>query len=178
MTNHRAGVRGERGFAIGPILMVITLIAVVGLFMSAGSSTLSASITTDRTAPNLSSQADLIRAKILECWSATQGVATAGYPVGVGVAVGALNCPGDPAGSQNLWTGARPTILPLPPQGFGAWSYSNDASGIRIQIAPVDSAHAANSAIQQAIQKSISRYSSVEGTVDSATQTVTVWIHH
>ena len=135
--------RSEAGIAIGPILFVIALLAVLAAAMSAGGGGFGLAGTTDRVAIDIFMQANLIRTKINEC-NITYGTTCDpilvqsgtcdnydGYPSSLsgGVVtptlVSALNCKGAPTGQQNLWTGARPVQLPAPTKGFNPWYYVN-----------------------------------------------------
>jgi len=135
----RPRLTSHAGIAIGPILMVIALLAVIAGVMAAGSGTFSSNASVDRIRTEVRGQANLIRAKIQECYMVTMGNLNFGYPIGSGVLVRNLNCPGDPTGDQNLWTGARETDLPPAVPGFDEWVYYNYASGRCISIKPTSS---------------------------------------
>lgn len=127
----------QRGIAIGPILMVVALLAILGGLISSGMGSFGGNATTDRIRTEVRGQANLIRSKIQECHMITMGNQGFGWPVGAGVQVRNLTCPGDPAGSQNLWSGRRPASLPPPVPGFGEWFYHNYSHGRCIGIMPV-----------------------------------------
>lgn len=127
----------QRGIAIGPILMVIALLAVLAGLFSSGMGSFGNSATVDRIRTDIRGQANLIRSKIQECYMVTMGNQDFGWPVGTGTLVRNLNCPGDPTGSQNLWSARRPASLPPPVPGFGEWFYHNYAQGRCIGITPV-----------------------------------------
>jgi hypothetical protein len=119
----------EAGFAIGPILFVIAILALLAVVVSAGFGDFSAAGTTDRISADLTMQANLIRAKINEC-NIKYGTNANydGYPSSdpsAGILVSAINCEGDTVGGQNIWQGMRATTLPPPTTGFGAWRYIN-----------------------------------------------------
>lgn len=123
------------GIAIGPILFVIALLAVLAAVASSGSGGFSTATITDRVAADTAAQANLIRAKILEC-NSMRGTDNNydGYPssdASAGTLVSALNCEGDPTGMKSLWSGSRVTMLPPPTSGFGPWHYINtNGSGL------------------------------------------------
>src|SRR5882672_6941588 len=119
----------QAGIAIGPILFVLALLAVIAIAMASSMGGFGSAGTTDRIAADIQSQANLIRAKINECniMYGTNGNFD-GYPssdTSSGTLVSALNCAGDPSGEQNLWSGARSAQLPPPTSGFGNWTYMN-----------------------------------------------------
>lgn len=120
------------GIAIGPILFIIALLGVIVAALSAGTGSWGTAATSDRIKADLRGQANLIRAKVQECYMATIGNAGFDYPAGPtpnGTAVTAMTCPGDPAGQQNLWSGKRPASPPATPKGFQPWVYYNYVSG-------------------------------------------------
>jgi hypothetical protein len=137
----------ESGIALGPILFVLAMLAVLAVTMSQGIGEFGQAGITDRIAADIATQANLIRSKINECYS-EYGTSCAGggsgsvmsgscsnydgYPSSVDgnnnllpTDVKSLSCQGDNAGQQNLWTGARPTQLPQPTAGFSDWVYVN-----------------------------------------------------
>lgn len=120
---------GNAGIAIGPILFVIALLAVIAMVVAAGTGDFGTASNADRIAADVATQANLIRSKITECnnFYGTNNNYD-GYPssdTSVGTLVSALDCAGDPAGMQNLWTGERVALLPPPTSGFGPWHYIN-----------------------------------------------------
>ena len=127
---HLYSSRPDAGFAIGPILFVIALLAVLAAVIAAGSGDFGTASVTDRISADVTTQANLIRSKIGEC-NIMHGTDSNydGYPpsdTSNGTLVSALDCIGDPVGaSQNLWTGPRPALLPPPTPGFAAWKYIN-----------------------------------------------------
>jgi len=126
----------KQGFAIGPILMVIALLAVLGSLLAGGMGAFSTNATVDRIRSEIRGQANLIRAKVQECYMVTMGNSGFGYPTSSNVQVRNLDCPGDPTGQQNLWRGARPASLPPPVPGFSEWMYFNYAKGRCIVATP------------------------------------------
>ena len=118
----------DAGIAIGPILFVLALLAIIGAVIAADPGGFSTSTVTDRVNADVQSQANLIRSKINECNALyTTNNNYDGYPPSPanGELVSALTCEGDPAGVQNVWTGNRATQLPPPSPGFQPWSYIN-----------------------------------------------------
>lgn len=137
----RKRLASDAGIAIGIILFIISILAVLAIAISASGNFMGTTITPDRVYHDTKSQANLIRNKILECYTYgyDRGDLTDKYPAstGNGTAVDSLDCPSYTSGQQNLWTGQSPASLPPPPTGFGSWYYVNaGASGgrcIRIQ---------------------------------------------
>jgi hypothetical protein len=117
------------GIALGPILFILAILAIIGAVLSAGSGGFSGAGITDRVVADISTQANLIRAKINECimmYGANTNYDT--YPpsdMTNGTLVSALTCSGDPTGLQGLWSGNRPANLPPPTSGFNNWMYIN-----------------------------------------------------
>lgn len=255
----------QRGIAIGPILMIVALIAVIVGAFSMGSSDVGGAMRADQMTAELRSQGDQIRAKIQECVFITRRAApvalvanpvtgilpvdartdlqkgyeypTVGavdtwatgrnYNAGIIVRNGAryysaiesgtsggsapthtsgtasdggitwddmgttamqpvrnIDCPRDPVGQRNLWSGMRPSNLPAPPRGFSEWVFidhgdpvSVSPGGTCIAIQPLTST-AADARVREAIAKSVSRFAPGEVTYDSnsANQRIIIWI--
>jgi len=124
------------GIAIGMILFIIAVIAVLSIAISASGNFMGTTVTPDRVSADVKSQANLIRNKILECYTYgyERGDLVDKYPssTGTGTPVSDLNCPSYPTGLTNIWAGQSPASLPPPPGGFDKWYYVNaGASGGR-----------------------------------------------
>ena len=126
----------QAGIALGPILFILAILAIIGAVLASGGGGFSVAGVADRVKADIVSQANLIRAKIYECnlMYGTNGNGD-GYPDsgGVSVAIKNVNCTGDPAGLQNIWTGNRAANLPPPTSGFSSatnlgWYYLNTNS--------------------------------------------------
>ncbi len=140
------------GIAIGPILFVLALLGIIASVISAGSGSgsLGGAAVSDRISADVVSQANMVRAKILECQmqfltnSVTYAVSPCEgdpYPCSDqtdGTLVGDLVCPNDPPSGLNLWTGQRAALLPPPSKGMNAWRYMNagDSGGRCIWTSP------------------------------------------
>lgn len=145
--------KAQRGIAIGPILFIIALLAIIVMAMSSGMGNFGMSTTVDRIKSDVRGQANLIRSKVQECYMTTMGATSFGYPDGPtpsGTKVIDLTCPGDPTGQQNIWTGARPTSLPATPQNFSDWVYFNYNKGRCIRLTPAGAA-ATQAAVQEGL---------------------------
>jgi hypothetical protein len=168
------------GIAIGPILFILALLAVIAVAISSGSGGFTGSATSDRTSVQLRTQANLIRAKIMECETLTRGNMNADFPApdGTPTEVAKLDCPGDPAGRRNLWQGARAASLPAAPEGFQPWIFVNHGEDGRcIRIQP-EAKKAGQAAIRAGISAAASAFSDIERTydADSADQKLIIWI--
>ena len=173
----------ESGIAIGMILFVIAMLAVIGIAVSASGNFMGTTITPDRVSADIKAQANLIRSKILECYTYgyDRGDLSDKYPLstGTGTAVSALDCLSYPAGLQGLWTGQSPASLPPPPSGFDAWVYKNAgaAGGRCIRIQP-STGKATNVGLKNGLAQVSSYFSSNELSYDSnsASQRFIIWI--
>lgn len=154
----------DSGIAIGVILFGLAIIAVVTIAMSGSNIMGNSTATIDRISAEVRSQADLIKAKIIQCYNdgldakkvdcenntfvAGTGWTRAGcspidtttfYPTstGTGTAIASVTCPSFTS-SSNLWTGQQPTMLPPPSNGLNSWYYVNagDSGGRCIRIQP------------------------------------------
>jgi hypothetical protein len=188
--------QSSAGIAIGPILFVIALLAILAAAISVGGDSFSTAGVADRVGADVQAQANLIRSKIMEC-NLLYGTINNlnGYPssdTSVGSLVSTLNCSGDPAGAQSLWSGSRVTMLPPPTSGFDNWHYINpDTSttrpvgGICIWTSPTVANAASNAGIVEGLSKAARKFSnsasfdvSSEVTYDPAnsSQKFTLWI--
>ncbi|MDX2027871.1 MAG: hypothetical protein SFW62_04490 [Alphaproteobacteria bacterium] len=131
----RSRLSSESGIAIGPILFVIALLAILAVAVSSGIGDFGTVGVSDRVTADIISQANLVRAKINEC-NIKYGTNANydGYPssdTDDGTLVSALECQGDPVGLKGLWTGQRAANLPPPTSGFSPWYYINtNGSGL------------------------------------------------
>jgi len=125
----------EAGIAIGPILFVIALLAILAGVMAGGGGDFSVASVADRITADISTQANLIRSTINDCNLQYMLAVSNGsinpssdpYPASAatGTAVSALLC--DPTGGTSLWSDK---LLPPPTSGFNAWTYIDaSASG-------------------------------------------------
>lgn len=183
------------GIAIGPILFIIAILGILAAVIAADSGGgFSQAGVSDRVAANIVSQANMIRAKIIECQMQylTNGTASHvndcgsdSYPCSDqtnGTAVSALTCPNDPltAGGEepSLWTGLRVSQLPVPTQGFGAWTYFNGGdSGGRCFWAQPTKADP-GTAVIRGLERAAAKFTNSEVTYDSSThaQRFIVWV--
>lgn len=194
-----ASLPDDAGIALGPILFVLAILGILAAVLSVGSTDFGVASVSDRLQADIPSQANLIRAKILEC-NLMYGTNSNydGYPQTAdtvnGALVSTLNCTGDATGLQNLWTGARPAFLPPPTTGMNAWYYVNTngsgqggtATGGRcIWTTPSVSSPLTNKGIVTGLTKAASKFTSAtsndgSSTVNynpaSATQRFVVWI--
>lgn len=125
----------EAGIAIGPILFVLAILGFIAAMLASNMGEFGNASVIDRIAADVPSQAALIRTKLNEC-NVKYGTVTPYTEVypdtgGTPTLVSALTCPGDPVSASNLWTGQRPTPVPLPTSGMGNWNYINTTTGGR-----------------------------------------------
>ncbi|NDE90167.1 MAG: hypothetical protein EB059_03380 [Alphaproteobacteria bacterium] len=101
------------------------------------------------------------------------------YPTstGTGTLVEALDCPSYSAGSQNLWSGQSPAMLPPPSPGLAKWTYVNagDTGGRCIRIQP---AGTADEAMKAGLAQAARAFSSGEltYTAGSTSQRFILWL--
>lgn len=187
----------EAGIAIGVILFVVALLAVIGVSMSAGSNTVGSTIVSDTVRNNIKSQANLIRSKILECnqYSFDRGELGDKYPYAGanGASFGAtpqlvedLHCMAFvaegttlPDTRTSLWSGAHAATLPPPSPGFDKWVYVNagPTGGRCIRVQP-NAGNANDVGIKTGLAQVQGAFSSQEVVYDpnSSSQRFILWI--
>jgi len=176
MSIHQQGrFHRQSGIAIGPILFVLALLGIIAAVMATDSGNMGSAAREDSITAQISTQANLIRSKFAEC-NSIQGTWPAGD--GTGTAVSAVTCPGDPSGQDNLWTGARLSQLPPPPNNFGNWvyyDYSASSGGRCISITPNS---ASDPATKNGIRRAAAKFSTQEADYASggSTQNFIIWI--
>lgn len=184
------------GIAIGPILFIVAILAVLAAAMSTGNSNFQTASVMDRIQADISTQANLIRNTINNCnlqyklalSMGSEPVSTdppGGYPASnttTGTSVSSLVC--DPAGAASLW---GDILLPPPTKGFDAWMYVNagDSGGRCFWTLPSSVAARSNQGIVAGLTRAAARFNS-STTVDSshevnydpasASQKFIVWI--
>lgn len=193
--NNRAP--SDAGIAIGVVLFVIALLAVLAIAMSSGSNTVGSTVVTDRVRSDVKTQANLIRAKIMECnqYSAERGELGDKYPYsnasGTSFSttpqlVSSLNCLAFvsetttlPSGLTHLWTGAHQATLGPPSNGLDEWYYVNAGSvgGRCIRIQPL-AGSVNDTGIRTGLSQAFSAFSSQEGIYapGSSSQRFILWI--
>jgi Tfp pilus assembly protein PilX len=127
----------QRGFAILIwVLMIAFLIGLIGSAVLRGPD-LGGALIANQFVASLNTQAAVIRTRILSCATDyPQGnnltAFNPRYPAApTAVAVASLICPGS---TQALWNNADGITLPPRISGLGDWSYTNDATSLRISI--------------------------------------------
>jgi hypothetical protein len=123
----------EAGFAIGPILFVLAILAMIAGVIAAGFGDYGAASVIDRVAADIPSQTNLIRTAVNQCngqyltyvkLKQTEDSSYAEDPnpyphsAAGGTAVDALLC--DPLGAQSVWANIS---YPQVPKGFNTWTY-------------------------------------------------------
>lgn len=164
------------GIAIGPILFIVAMLSIIVAALSSGLGSFGGNATIDRIKSDVRGQANLFRSKIQECYMITMGNENFGYPAGPtpsGVAVKNLQCPGDPAGKQNIWSGARPTAFPVNPQGFNDWIYFNYSDGRCLLLTPSGTA---STTMRQGINAVANYFAAREKYIDSSDYSLSIWL--
>jgi len=131
--NYPEKLHPSSGIAIGPILFVLAILALLAAVMASGGGDFQVAGAADNTTNNIVAQASLIRSTINQCnmqylisvSSGTINPVASGdyYPTPTG-AVSALLC--SPIGSTNtIWNDLTlgNKLLPPPSSGFNAWQY-------------------------------------------------------
>jgi hypothetical protein len=165
----------QAGIAIGPILFVLALLGIIAAYMATDTGSMGGAAREDTITAQIGSQANLIRSKFAEC-NTIRGSWPAGD--GTGTLVTAVDCPGDPTGQENIWTGARAAQLSPPPQGFNGWTYYDYAAsggGRCVKIAPVS---ATDPATKNGIRRAAAKFTTQEAGYASGgtNQSLVIWI--
>jgi hypothetical protein len=166
------------GIAIGPILFILALLAVIAAVMASGSDGFQTASGADRITADIVAQANLIRNTINDCnMQYTLDVSMNSvnfnadpYPTSAatGTAVSALGCA--PTGDASIWNTATSNILmPPPTQGFNVWMYI-DASATGGGRCFWTSPTTPNAPIVEGLTRAASKFNSA--TVYSATNEV------
>ncbi|MFA4995001.1 MAG: hypothetical protein WC521_06840 [Bdellovibrionales bacterium] len=173
----------SQGIAIGPILFIIAILAVLAAAMSSGGGGFQISGTIDRINADITTQANLIRTTVSQCnlqymMALSSGsvdiVGTdppGGFPAsntGTGTPVSDLIC--DPMGSSSLW-GA--ILMPPPTKGFSPWTYINtgETGGRCIWTAPTKANPVNDAAIVAGLTRAAAKFNSSTA-VDTAHEVV------
>jgi hypothetical protein len=172
MTQTAPRPRHDAGIAVGAILFVLALLGVIAAAVSNSGTFMSTTITPDRVSADVKSQANLIRNKILECFTNgyDRGDLPDRYPAstGTGTLVEVLDCPSFNTGSQNIWSGQYTATLPPPPGGFDKWVYVNagTVNGRCIRIQP-SSGNANDQGLINGLLQASAAFSGMELVFDS-----------
>ncbi len=160
------------GFAIGPILFVLAILAVLGAVMATGNNSFQLSSKIDRISADIVAQGNMIRNTVNNCnlqyqMALSTGSADAiasdppgGFPdsnTTTGTNVSALLC--DPVGTSSLW-GA--ILMPRPTKGFGPWKYINNGptNGRCIWIEPLDAGSKSDAALVAGLTRAAAKFNS------------------
>ena len=193
------------GIAIGPILFILAMLALLGVVMASGNGDFQTAGGADRITADIVTQANLIRSTISQCnlqYVINVSTATSGgsyapvsdpYPLSAlpgGTLVSALLC--DPMGGSpapSLWNNATSAILlPQPTKGFNPWMYIDDSvagGGRCIWALPSSGGALGNSQITSGLSRAASKFNSAAtnlGTNEviydpaSTSQKFVVWI--
>lgn len=163
------------GFGIGYILGIISLFGVMATGLSAMTSRTARAEFVATATSALFAQQDKIRNAIVLCVvrypSGNNGTTyNIKYPAGsTAVAVTSLTCPGDPNTNKSIWQGKNGGFLEAPPTGISAWTYINDATGIRFIVTSNGAAD-----LNTALDRVAAKLSSTQATRSG--NTLTVWM--
>ncbi|MDR3425651.1 MAG: hypothetical protein P4M13_11370 [Alphaproteobacteria bacterium] len=156
------------GIAIGPILFIIALLAVLAAVMAAGNGDFQVAGNADRITDDIAAQANLIRNTINQCnlqYSlavSTGSVAPTSDPYPATPASGlvaSLLC--DPTGGAPLWnSGTSNILMPQPTNGFNPWSYidSGTTGGRCIWTTPTSSDPKGSSSIVSGLTRAAAKF--------------------
>ncbi len=194
------------GIAIGPILFVLAILALLAAVMASGGGDFQVAGGADNITNNIVAQANLIRSTINQCNMQYQISVSTGsaspvsdqYPSPSGAtAVSALVCNpiwGSGATTPTLWNDSilGNKLLPPPTSGFNAWQYvdawsstAGSDGGRCFWTSPNTSNPASSSAITSGLSRAASKFNSsaaysnsteVNYNVASASQKFVVWI--
>jgi len=192
--SHSQRFSSQAGIAIGPILFILALLAILAAAMMGGGGDFQTASGADRITTDISTQASLIRSTINECnmqytlavSTGSVGPSTDPYPTSDptnGTAVSALTCP--PMGGASLW---GTIMLPQPTAGFNPWTYmdaSASGGGRCFYTTPTTASPSGSSVIVTGLTRAASKFNSAttytganEVLYDpaSGTQKFVVWI--
>ncbi len=130
----------SRGFAIGYLMFALTMIGLLSVAAAGTAGRHQRFRTIEDHAAVVGAQFEQIRNALNICVTVyPTGDNGTGfhvkYPAGsTAVAASGLDCPGNPGGVKNIFQGQNGGFLDPLPNGFGAWSYVNDASGIKVSV--------------------------------------------
>jgi len=173
-----AGPRRPPGApGVGPLFILLAAVILalgLGVWLSRGPAQPASLLGERGAADKLMVQINAIRTVLQSCTqqypAGSNGVGgLPAFPGGAGVALGGLLCPGAPAARRPLWGGSYGLFLQPAVAGY-SWTYSNDASGVRVV------AVAAAGASVNTLARVAQQLGNVEVSVDTAARTLTVWI--
>jgi hypothetical protein len=191
---HTPKFPSQAGIAIGPILFILAILALIAAVMSSGNGDYQVASGADRITADIVAQANLIRGMLNQCnMQYTIAVSTGSvtpttdpYPASDtsnGTTASALVC--TPMGTTSLWSDK---LLPPPTQGFSAWTYidaSASGGGRCIWATPSTSNPVHSESVTSGLTHAATKFNSAtafdtahEVIYDpaSASQKFTVWI--
>lgn len=174
--SRRAGLRRARkGIAIAQVIIAISLLAALAVAQSLSASGFKSQNLRLTVDAEVSSQANLIRQRLIQC---NLRYPTPGFPtVPPSGLVRDLTCPGAPTGFQQMWNAPNQPSLPRAPLHHAEWTYLNDAAGIRFRTSALPS-YFGNPEIRGGHHTAWQRFHSTEADClhNSSEATVTVWL--
>ncbi len=159
----------QAGIAIGPILFIIALLAILAAVMAGGGGDFQTATVSDRITNDVAAQVNLIRNTINECnlqyllAVSTGSVAPSSdtYPTSDpsnGTLVSAVVC--NPTGSASLW---GDKLLPPPTKGLNPWTYidaSGSGGGRCIWATPTEASPLGDTALVAGLVRAASKFNS------------------
>lgn len=119
------------------VFVAIVFMGLINLIMSGGSGGNSAAMSNQVIGSSIVSQAQLIQSELIKCAVMySSGNNGTGFRLSLPAATVATNvssatCPGKPTGTNGLFSNGD---APLQMNGFGVWTFINDATSARIVI--------------------------------------------
>jgi hypothetical protein len=167
--NDQQRFSSSAGIAIGPILFVIALLAVLAMVMASGNGDYQVANSADRITADIVTQANMIRNTISQCnlqymlEASTTTISNASfvpttdpYPVTPASGLVAdLVC--SPTTGLSLW---NDKTLPPPTSGFGPWNYidAGNSNGRCIWTSPTSSNPASNGGITSGLVRAAAKF--------------------
>jgi hypothetical protein len=161
--------RSQRGVGFAAVLTIIALLTAVSLATARLHNAANTGERVERVREELLQQASLVQGKLIACMASWPGGDNGtgyrvAYPAALtATAVSALACPGAPAALQPLWHGADGVLPPRQMPDFGAWSYVNDATSMRVSITAANSYPYTTAALASAALRLGSTQASISG---------------
>lgn len=132
----------QNGFAIGPFVLLFGVLAAAGFAAIQYQMAVDQVNWISRESAQLVDQANKIHDRVISCGQtypsgvnadASSPAALKRFP-GSSLRLADASCPGAPAPMSAIWSGRDGSFLTVLPSDFGAWTYSNDAQGLRASL--------------------------------------------
>lgn len=148
----------QGGFALAIPLAIIGLLATISVYLTTVSREPILQKQVAEIRADVLSQVHLVRGRIIRCVinfpGGNNGTGNfVQFPAGEDVLVSSLTCPGAPSGANAMWGGVRGAFLPLPPDNFEEWTYTLDATGVRVILSPSSDTTLTSAVLSQVASK-------------------------